>query len=204
MRNVLGTIALAALVGGSLGATAQKVQTDYDHKADFAAAHTFCIARVHTTDPLFESRLREAITLDLTRDGFQNVTGVMKRRQDPGAAPIESPAACDLAVTAVGKVRTQQEYSTFYNDFGPGWGWGGWPGWAGGWGWGMGGGPAVTDVRDIPVGTLVVDIYNNHTKRLMFRGVATDTVSDHPSTNTRRLNIAVDKMFRKFPPKPGK
>ena len=46
-------------------------------------------------------------------------------------------------------------------------------GFGGGWFWrGFGDGMAVTDVENIPIGTLVVDIFDSPTKKLIWRGVA--------------------------------
>ena len=185
---------------------AQSVHTDYDHHADFSRYHTFCVDRVHAADPLYEGRLRDALNYTLGHTTLRNASGPLRTRTDQGPAPVEVQAGCDLAVRAIGSVREQTEYNTFYNGFGPGWGYGGWGGpgfgygYGGGWG-GWGGGPSVTRVEQIPIGTLVVDLYDTHTKRLVFRGVAGTQVSHHADKNTRRLNIAVEKMFKHFPPK---
>ena len=190
---LLGAVAAVPVV-------AQDVHTDYDHHADFSHYHSFCVDRVHSAQPFMEQRMRDSINYRLTQNGLKNAAGQMRTRTDQGPAPVEIPASCDLAVRAIGDVRERTEYSTFYNGFGPGWGWGGgWGGWGGGWGWG--GGPAWTTVEQIPVGTLVVDVYDTRTKKLVFRGVAASDVSRHADKNTRRLNISIDKMFKKFPPK---
>ena len=202
MRTILGTIAVAASLAAA-PAFAQSVHTDFDHHADFSRYHTFCVDRVHAADPFYEGRLRDSLNVSLTHSGLKQSGQTLRTRNDQGAAPVEVQTGCDLAVRAIGSVREQQEYTTFYNGFGPGWGYGGWGGgygFGGGWG-GWGGGPSVTRVDQIPVGTLVVDLYDTHTKRLVFRGIAASDVSSHASTNTRRLNISIDKMFKKFPPK---
>jgi Domain of unknown function (DUF4136) len=196
--------ALALLAAAAIPALAQEVRTDYDRRVDFSKYHTFCVDRVHTAEPFMETRLRDSLNFRLTKNGMTNVLGVVKTRTDQGPAPVQIPATCDIAVRAVGVVHNQQEYTTFYNGFGPGWGYGGWGGGFGGWGgpWGgWGGGPAVTRVEQIPINSLVVDVYDTHTKQLIFRGVSSADLSKHSDTNTRRLNIAVDKMFKKFPPK---
>ena len=50
------------------------------------------------------------------------------------------------------------------------------------------------------MGTLVVDLYDAHTRQMVWRGVATDSVSDKPQKNTPRINKALQKMFAKYPP----
>jgi hypothetical protein len=50
-------------------------------------------------------------------------------------------------------------------------------------------------------GTLVVDISDSHTKQLIWRGTATDTLSDNPDKNSQKIQKAIAKMFKKYPPK---
>lgn len=50
-------------------------------------------------------------------------------------------------------------------------------------------------------GTLVVDISDSHTKQLLWRATATDTLSDNPDKNSQKIQKAVAKMFAKYPPK---
>ena len=96
----------------------------------------------------------------------------------------------DVVVTAVGATKNQQEYQTFYNGLGPGWGW---------WGWGPRN--ETTEVVNYRTGTLVIDMYDARTKQLLWRGTADDTLSSKPEKNEKKLDKAVDKMFDKFPPK---
>lgn len=64
--------------------------------------------------------------------------------------------------------------------------------------WGYGGGMAT--VQTYTKGTLVVDLYDAATKKMVWRGVATSTLSDKPSKNTAKLDKALVKMFEKYPP----
>jgi hypothetical protein len=92
----------------------------------------------------------------------------------------------DVAITAVGSTHNQQEYQTFYNGLG-------------GWRW-RGFGETTTEVETYQVGSLVVDFYDAHNKQLIRRGVASDSLSDKPDKNEKKLEKAVDKMFNRFPP----
>ena len=69
-----------------------------------------------------------------------------------------------------------------------------------GWGYGWGGGTSTTTVQKIPVGELVVDIGDPHTKKMLWQGTATDTVNDNPDKTAKKIDKAVEKMFKKFPP----
>lgn len=62
--------------------------------------------------------------------------------------------------------------------------------------WGLG---ATATVQEYAVGTLVVDLYDAKTREMVWRGVATDSVSDKPQKNTERINKALEKMFAKYP-----
>jgi hypothetical protein len=128
---------------------------------------------VETENPLWEPRIQEAVDKELQAKGWQRV--------DSGG---------DVALAAVGATKNQQEYQTFYNGLGPGWGWGG-----------FGNTAATTTVQNYRVGTVVIDMYDARTKRLLWRGVASDTLSDKPEKNQKKLEKAVSKMFDKFPPK---
>jgi uncharacterized protein DUF4136 len=72
--------------------------------------------------------------------------------------------------------------------FGPWWG----PGWGGG---------GVATMQSYTEGTLVVDLYDASTKKMVWRGVATGSVSSRPSRNTRRLDRAIARMFERYPPR---
>ncbi len=179
---VLCTGVTATLTSAPLHA--QKVTTDYDHKADFSHYRTFSIYKLQASSPLVEQRLRDDLTRDLTARGLQM-----------------TPDGGDLAITAIGSRGDQKEYNTFYEGLG-----GGGYGWRGrgfgGFGGGFGGdGLSDTSVINIPTGSLVVDAYDsNH--QLLFRGMAKDTLSNKEDKNTRKLSKAVDKIFKAFPVKP--
>jgi hypothetical protein len=98
---------LLAMLFVSAFALAQDVKTDYNHHANFAQYHTYYWAKVVTTNPLWESRIQQAVDHALQSKGWQRV--------DNGG---------DVALTAVGSAQNQREYQTFYNGMG-GWGWNG-------------------------------------------------------------------------------
>lgn len=187
-RSVRGGMLRAALIivlaSGAAVASAQKVHTDYDHTADFSDYHTFSFKKVQTLNPLDDRRVKDEIRRDLTYHGWQEV-----------------PSGGDVAITAVEAEHDSKQYETFYDGLGPGFGWGGWGGWWG-WGWGGGmGGDSTTSVRQVPVGTLMVDLYDRRTHNLVWRGISREDVSSNLNKDTGRLQKAIDEMFYKFPPK---
>jgi len=174
----LMVIALSIAFYSAIPCLAQEVHTDYDQQTDFTQFHTFCFKQVRASNQLVEGRLRNAITGELTGKGWQVASG-----------------QCDVSIAAIGYIRNAQEYTTFYDGLGPGWGW------RGRWGWGgWGGGPAITTVQDIPVGTLSIDLFRTSDKALIWRGTSKQGLSNDPQKNVSKLNKAVHKVFKKFPP----
>lgn len=159
----------AALAVGPVVAWAQTVHTDYSPSVDFSSFKTYYWAK---TDPMpgndiTSQRIMEAVDRGMARRGWTK-------------AP---QGQADLAVVANVSTQQQQTLDTFYSGFG-GWRWGGW-------------GPAETTVRTYLEGTLVVDLFDAMTKKLVWRGIATDTVSDNPRKNAEHIDEAVEKMFGK-------
>ncbi len=49
-------------------------------------------------------------------------------------------------------------------------------------------------------GTLIIDIAHPLKQEIVWRGIASDTLSDKSSKNTAKVQKMVSKMFQKFPP----
>ena len=96
------------------------------------------------------------------------------------------PSGGDASLVAIETTQEKQTLDTFYNDM-PGWRWGGF-------------GDATTTTETYKVGTLVVDIFDAKTKKLMWRGSSKDTISGKPEQNEKKLDKGVMKMFDHFPP----
>lgn len=100
----------------------------------------------------------------------------------------EVPSGGDVSIVAVGTTHEKPTLQTFYDGF-DGWMWSGFA-------------DATTYVENYTVGTLVIDMFDSKTKRLIWRGSASDVVSGKPEKDEKKLNEAVSKMFDHFPPKP--
>ena len=160
------------------GAFAQDVKTDFDKDANFAAIKTFAV-KVGTSwnNQISEKRITDEIAQTLTEKGWKQVD-----------------ANPDALVVLHGATEKQKNLNTFYS--GGGYGGYGYRGWGG-----MGGmGTATTTVSEYLVGTLVVDIFDAKSKALMFRGTASDEISDKPEKNVKKVEKASNKMFKDFPP----
>ena len=97
----------------------------------------------------------------------------------------------DVSVIAIEITQNQQTLNTFYDGFGGGWGWRSWGGGA------FGEATTTTDVYQ--VGTLVVDLFDGKTKKLIWRGSSSDTLSNNSEKNIKNLDKAVHKMFPTLP-----
>jgi hypothetical protein len=80
----------------------------------------------------------------------------------------------------------------------------------GGW-WGAGPGLSGFDsvqgqTSTIPIGTLVVGLYDPAKKQMIWRGDASKTVylKKDPNKNYQTLQKAMAKLFKSYPPQPGK
>src|SRR5579871_1060950 len=133
---------------------------------------TYSWEKVQTQDPLWVSRIKSAVDSELSAKGFTEV-----------------PSGGSVAIVAIEMTKNQQTLDTFYNGFGRGWRWGG------------GFGDATTTTENYKVGTLVVDLFDAASKKLIWRGSASDTLSDKSDKNIQNLDKGVKKMFDHFPPK---
>jgi hypothetical protein len=114
-----------------------------------------------------------------------------------GLTKVESNA--DLLVTYHAAIREEQSInlSAFGTGSGP------WGGWGGGWG-GMESGTVTGQTSTIPIGTLMVDLYDPARKQLIWRGDASKSidVKKDPDKNYRNLQKAMAKLFKNYPPQP--
>jgi Domain of unknown function (DUF4136) len=173
------TIAVAAVISlAGLSAFAQDVKVDFDKTTDFSVLKTFS-TKLGTSwnNQISEQRVMTEFESALVEKGWK-----------------KADANPDAIVVVHGASQTKRSLNTFYS--GGGYGGYGYRGWGGG----MGMGTATTTESEYLVGTLVVDIFNAKTKALIFRGTASDELSDKPDKNIKKLDKASSKMFKDFPP----
>jgi len=174
-RVVFALMGMMLLFAGQ--SSAQQVKTDYDRNANFGQYKTYSWEKVQTKDPFMVERIKEAVNSTLAAKGWTLV-----------------PSGGDVEVFAIETTQNQQTLDTFYNGFGGG----------RRWGFGGGFGDATTTVETYQVGTLVIDLFDAKTEKLIWRGSSSDTLSDNADKNTKNLDKGVNKMFQHFPPAPSK
>jgi hypothetical protein len=104
----------------------------------------------------------------------------------------------NVSIMAMEMSKSHQTLNTYYDGFGGGWGWRRWGG------LGEGFGDSTTTESTYKVGTLVVDLFDSNTKKLIWRGSASDALSDKSDKNIKNLDKGLEKMFDHFPPGNGK
>jgi hypothetical protein len=169
----------SALFVGASSLFAAHVTTDYDHSVQFANYKTYSWLKVQANDQLWEDRIKRGIDAQLAAKGWTQVDS--------------NPS---VTIAAFKTTHNQQTMETFYDGLGGGWGW---RRFGGG---GMGMGMATTTVDLTKVGTLVVDIFDAHTKQLVWRGCDTDDLSGNPEKNAKKLEKDSAELFKHFPPEP--
>jgi hypothetical protein len=176
-RLIFASVGIALLF--ATASFAQQVKTDYDRSADFSQYKTYSWEKVQTQDPLWVGRIKDAVNAALTAKGWTQVA-----------------SDGQVAIVAMEMCQNHQTLNTYYDGFGGGWGWRRFGG--------AGFGDATTTTENYKVGTLVVDLFDANSKHLIWRGSASDTLSDKSEKNIKNLDKGVQKMFDHFPPSANK
>lgn len=172
-KVALALIGMMLVLAGN--ASAQQVKTDYDRSANFTQYKTYSWEHVRTKDPLDIDRIKSAVNGALAGKGWTQVN-----------------SGGDVSIVAIEMTQERQTLNTFYDDFGGGWGWRRFGG--------GGFGESTTTTDTYTVGTLVVDLFDTKTKQLIWRGSASDTLSNNSEKNIKNLNKSAEKIFKNFPP----
>jgi Domain of unknown function (DUF4136) len=179
MRNIARTLAIGLFAVAMAGTPilAQTPAIDYDHTVNFLKFKTYTWDKVHATDPAVESRITSALNRDM---GGRYMTEVSKNG--------------DLTITAVEATQDKQEFSTFYDGLGGDYSWQR-P-------WGSGFMDSQATLSDIPVATLVIDMYDTKTHKLLWRGTITLPAAEASSKEAdQKFDKAVTSLISKYPPK---
>jgi hypothetical protein len=169
----------AALFATTMAATpllAQTVTIDYDHTVNFLKFKTYTWQKLHATNPGVEDRITIALKRDME-----------------GRYMTEVGSGGDVTITAVEATQDKQEFISFYNSL-DGFEWqhvGGIDGFL----------DSGTTLQDVPLDTLIIDMYNPKTHQLLWRGSVTEPVAKSEDKNDRTIDHAVTLLIGKYPPK---
>ena len=179
MTMKIAVAALAILLAPTLAA-AQKTSYDYSKDADFSSFKTYAFKDgTKVGQQLIDERIVSAIEAQLAEKGLTKSA---------------NPDVFVVYHVAFDNQKDISTYSSGYGGYGAyGWGWGG--GWAGG--------TTTTQVRDIVVGTLVIDMADAKKSQVAWRGMGVKEVKTQakPEQRDKSINEAVKKIFKNYPPK---
>jgi len=178
MNRLFNHVVLLTLAAAT-AAVAQDVTYNYDQSADFSKFKTYRWVELQDADrpnQLLDQQIRKSIEGQLAQKGLTKATG----------------DSADLFVGYQVSI-TQEKQVNAYNTGGAGWGYGArW-----------GGGMSTATTSTVQIGTLVFDVYDPSAKQLVWRGQGTKTLdpSKDPAKNQQKLDKAVAKILKNFPPK---
>lgn len=183
VRSVLVLSAALALVAA--GCVGFPVESDYDPQADFSGYRSwYWLPPRETGDPridndLVAARIRRAIERTLSARGYVKT----------------STGEGDFGVGYHGFIQAKTDVRTIDRYYGYGRGWGMY-------GPGYGGIATETYVDQYDEGTLIIDIVDTRSHKLVWRGSTRGRVSDDttPEERDERAQAAVDAILAEFPP----
>ncbi|MBV7316612.1 DUF4136 domain-containing protein [Shewanella sp. NIFS-20-20] len=192
MQKLLMAVMVLALSACS------SVQTswDYNPEVNFSGFTTYAWVTQsgdesqYHLDGLMDERVRSAINNDLAAKGLTQTSQPEAQLLVNYLTKVDTKVDVDTFTNYYG-------YNPYYSYYGPGWGWGN-P-------WGPGSASTQTQVREYDVGTLIVDIVDKATGKLIWRGSLSNIIRDKdtPQERTQFINEAVNKILANYPPKAG-
>ncbi len=173
----LSAVILSSLILASSCGPTLTVTSDYDHTANFSQFHTFRIVQLdqqyQALSQFNQTRVINAVNAQMLAKGFTQ---------------SESP---DLLVNITSILKNKQEIVA--NSYGYG---GGYRPYA----WGGGNMSTTVNVQDYQNGSLIIEVANASTKKLLWEGIGNQDI-DQPSSNPEQaINNAVQKIMASFPP----
>ena len=182
MRSIKRVTLLSFLIM-VVHAYGQDVHYNYDRGTNFGSYRTYQWVDIpggRVDDQFIDRDIKRAVDEQLAQKGLTRV---------------EKDAELYVGYHAI--ITAEKGIDMWGSGYGAGpWGWGaGWGGWGGI-------DSAHGQTSTIPVGTLLVDMYDPAKKQLVWRGDATKTIDlkKDPNKNYRNLQKAVAKIFKNYPP----
>ena len=177
VRRTPVALILCVMVVLACAAQAQKIKVEYDKSLDFSKFKTFALdSNQATAKPMLRLAILAAVQDDLTKRGLKQVN-------DNPDLYIQVYGAIDSDVTA-------SYHDPIYGSGIPPINaninlWYGIPG-------------TVTTVV-VHKGQMVVDVIDAASKRVVWRAIANQKLSDQRSKLLDQVNTAVEKMFKQYP-----
>ena len=182
MKSILTVTGVIVLVSALFCTVvqAQKTSAAYDKNVDFSTYKTFAFDKAGARNPFVNMMIVEAIERELTSRGLTKVD------TDPDLRVVY------LAATGP---NLQVANVPFYHVVNPAYS-------------GMVGSAAMA-MWDVTTGTLVIDLFDRKTDRVVFRGTINEVLQRAPSADlqadakmvSKPVNKGIAKIFKKYPVK---
>lgn len=183
---ILGTLMMLFSVAGYA-----QISSDYDKSTDFMAYKTYS----------FEGWQKDSDSLVNDFDKKRILDAFKSEFDSRGMSYVQTGGD---ALVALYLVLDNKTSTTGYTSYMGGMGYGVGRGWGMGVG-GMGMGTATTTYSedDYTEGTLVVDLYDASSKKLVWQGVNTSVVEDKPSKREKTIPKKISKLMKQYPVDPA-
>ena len=164
-----------------------KIDTDFDSKYDFSAQKTYAVVHENkeSDNSLINDRIKNAIEKNIESKNYKKVS------------KKEADLIFVFHVNVMNMSDVRKDYRRVgYPNYGYGGAWGG---------YGYGAGTmiiATPSVYKWKEGKLIIDALNPKTKKIVWRGIVKDELSNSTSSSeekTKYLNTVVYKLLKSFP-----
>ena len=178
-------ITLVGLLLAAGAAFGQDVRYNFDKNADFSKFKTYkwvTIKDAAKVNDLTDKQIIAAVDAELATKGLTKT----------------SDDSANLYIGYQAGIGQEKQFTSFSSDWGYGGGW-----YRGGWYGGMGGMSTTTgQTSTIYVGQLALDMYDSANHDLVWRGLASKTISPKakPEKQEKNLAKAVRKLLKNYPP----
>jgi hypothetical protein len=180
IKNSLWALLAVAAVSCQPGV---KVTSDYLHSTDFSSFKSFSLYNLETSrniNQLNEERIWKSIRSEMIRKGY-----------------VENSQHPDLLVSAISVLKDKKYLSASSNFFGYGSIYRPYGYWNGG--GGMASGSSTVRAYDYKDGSIIIDVVDAKTKRLLWEGTGTSQFEKQPKNPDKAVQSAVAKIMAGFP-----
>lgn len=178
MNKVLSLVVIVACT--AIPAAAQKVYVDYSPLADFGNYKTYAWgetpqASLYDNNPLNHSRIKHTVDYYLIKGGM-----------------VETDESPDLYVTYYGETDSEFNVNVAATGYGysTDWAWDPY--------WGNASGMTTTTSSVHKAGTLVIDIWDAKTQKLIWRGSMEGTLTDNLQKSAKQIEKGIQKIVKKW------
>jgi len=195
LRNFMKNLLFAVLVAAAISSCSSiKITSDKDGDVDFDQHKTLSYyGWQEESDKILtrfeQERIEKAFGEEFKKRGFT-------------LAERDGDIVVSLFIV-IDQKKGATAYTNHYGAGGP-YGYYGGYGYGAGWGWGMGASTTTYSEYEYKVGTLVCDVFDSKTKKLIWQGVVSGEIDENPKTRERNIPRVVKELMKRYPKQPLK